>query len=124
MRQNLIYFFNYLDLFLYFLTIMGVVMLMILLTKILSPRNFDFEKLSVYECGFESFVTTRIKFNISFVSIAILYLIFDLEIIILLPWTLYYHYIGIIGLYLIIYFLVIILIGFFYEWALGILRWD
>jgi NADH-quinone oxidoreductase subunit A len=123
MLISLVYWLNYLDIFIYLLTVFCLVLLMILITRILSPRNFDFEKLSVYECGFESIVTTRIKFNISFVTIAVLYLIFDLEIILLFPWIFYYQYATAFTFGIICLFFFIILLGFVYEWKCGALSW-
>jgi len=124
MLIGLIYFLNYLDIFIYLITALGLVLLLILLTRFLSPRNFDFEKLSVYECGFETFITTRTKFNISFISVAILYLIFDIEIVLLIPWALCSRFLPVFTFWVICLFMFLILVGFIYEWMLGAMNWN
>jgi NADH:ubiquinone oxidoreductase subunit 3 (subunit A) len=123
MLNGLVYFFNYIDVFIYLLTVLGLVILMLCAARLLSPRNYDFEKLSVYECGFETFVTTRIQFNITFVAIAVLYLIFDLEIILLIPWVFFANICFSFSFNIVLFFFFIILLGFIYEWLAGSLNW-
>jgi NADH-quinone oxidoreductase subunit A len=124
MLVGLIYLINYLDLIIYFVLALGLIMLLILITRLVSPRNFDFEKLSAYECGFETFITTRIKFNISFISLAILYLIFDIELVLLIPWVLCHNSLPFFSFIVICFFMFLILFGFMYEWLSGSLDWE
>ena len=120
---GLIYLVGYIDIFLYLFTIMVLAIFLVLLTRIVSPHNLDHEKLSAYECGFDPFITTRIQFDVSFVAIAILYLIFDLEIILLLPWVIFYYSLGSFAFWIVLIFLGIVMLGFFYEWSRGTLIW-
>jgi NADH-quinone oxidoreductase subunit A len=95
-----------------------------LLAKILSPRFLNAEKLSAYECGFEPFMTARIKFDVSFALIAILFLVFDLEIIFLIPWALNIIQLGLLGFMIMYVFLFILAIGFVFELMRKVLNWD
>jgi NADH:ubiquinone oxidoreductase subunit 3 (subunit A) len=123
MLVGLVYFFAYIEIFLYLILIAILAGLFLLVAKILSPTNIDHEKVSVYECGFDPFISTRVEFDISFIAIAILYLIFDLEIIVIIPWILYYNTLGSFAFIVIFLFFTIILVGFFYECLRGSLRW-
>ena len=89
-----------------------------------SPKNPDPEKLSTYECGFEAFSDSRIQFDIRFYLVAILFIIFDLEIAFLLPWAISLGSIGLLGFYSMMIFLFTLTIGFIYEWKKGALEWD
>jgi NADH-quinone oxidoreductase subunit A len=86
-------------------------------------RN-DRDKLSPYECGFEAFEDTRGKFDVRYYLVAILFIIFDLEIAFLFPWAVSLHRIGVFGLGAMGVFLLILVIGFAYEWKKGALDWD
>ncbi|MDB4090193.1 NADH-quinone oxidoreductase subunit A, partial [Gammaproteobacteria bacterium] len=88
------------------------------------PHNPDVEKNSPYECGFEAFEDSRMKFDIRYYLVAILFIIFDLEIAFLFPWAIVIHDIGIYGLISMAIFLFILIIGFIYEWKKGALEWD
>ena len=88
------------------------------------PHNPDAEKNSPYECGFEAFEDSRMKFDIRYYLVAILFIIFDLEIAFLFPWAIVIHDIGIYGLISMAIFLFILIIGFIYEWKKGALEWD
>ena len=123
MLVGLVYFFAYIEIFLYLILIAILAGLFLLVAKILSPTNIDHEKVSVYECGFDPFISTRVEFDISFIAIARLYLIFDLEIIVIIPWILYYNTLGSFAFIVIFLFFTIILVGFFYECLRGSLRW-
>ena len=101
-----------------------VAIIMVKAGHICGPRKFDEEKLSAYECGFEPFRHARIKFDITFILISLLFLIFDLEIIFLIPWVLYYVQIGVLGFVGIIFFLLLLLIGFILEWLRGVLNFE
>ena len=91
---------------------------------ILSPKNPDPEKLSTYECGFEAFGNSRIEFDIRFYLVAILFIIFDLEIAFLFPWAISLGNIGLLGFFSMMIFLSILTIGFIYEWKKGALEWE
>jgi NADH-quinone oxidoreductase subunit A len=84
----------------------------------------DTEKLSAYECGFEPFEDTRVKFDVRYYLVAILFIIFDLEIAFLFPWAVALRRIGSYGLAAMAVFLLILVIGFAYEWKKGALEWD
>lgn len=87
-------------------------------------RKYDIEKISAYECGFEPFEDTRSKFDVRFYLVAILFIIFDLEIIFLFPWALVLNRIDFFGFTIMLIFLFILLIGFIYEWKKGALDWE
>ena len=89
-----------------------------------APSNPDPEKLSAYECGFEAFSDSRIQFDIRFYLVAILFIIFDLEIAFLFPWAISLGNIGLLGFYSMMLFLFTLTIGFIYEWKKGALEWD
>ena len=89
-----------------------------------SPKNPDPEKLSAYECGFEPFNDSRMEFDIRFYLVAILFIIFDLEIAFLFPWAITLGNIGYFGFYSMMLFLFILTIGFIYEWKKGALDWE
>ena len=96
----------------------------IVINYIASPSNPDPEKLSAYECGFEAFDNARIEFDVRFYLVAILFIIFDLEIAFLFPWAISLGNIGLLGFYSMMAFLFILTIGFIYEWKKGALEWD
>merc|ERR1712086_148818 len=85
------------------------------LATALSQRNTNIEKVVSYECGFEPFGDTREIFNIQFYIVAILFMLFDLEIAFIFPWAVYFHFIGLVGLFNMFFFLIILTIGFIYE---------
>ena len=89
-----------------------------------SPSIPDPEKLSAYECGFEAFDNARIEFDVRFYLVAILFIIFDLEIAFLFPWAISLGNIGLLGFYSMMTFLFILTVGFIYEWKKGALEWE
>ena len=89
-----------------------------------SPKNPDPEKLSAYECGFEPFNDSRMEFDVRFYLVAILFIIFDLEIAFLFPWAISLGKIGIFGFVSMMIFLFILTVGFVYEWKKGALDWE
>ena len=91
---------------------------------ILGPRRPDAEKNSPYECGFEAFEDARMKFDVRYYLVAILFIIFDLEIAFLFPWAVSLDAIGTFGLVSMAIFLTVLVIGFIYEWKKGALEWD
>ena len=96
----------------------------VVLNFALSPKNPDPEKLSAYECGFEPFSDSRMEFDIRFYLVAILFIIFDLEIAFLFPWAITLGNIGLFGFFSMMLFLFILTIGFIYEWKKGALDWE
>ena len=96
----------------------------IVLNFIFSPKNPDPEKLSAYECGFEPFNDSRMEFDVRFYLVAILFIIFDLEIAFLFPWAISLGTIGLYGYISMLVFLFILTIGFIYEWKKGALDWE
>jgi NADH-quinone oxidoreductase subunit A len=103
----------------------GVLMLLgTSLGRFLSRAPDDSEKLSPYECGFEAFEDTRMKFDVRYYLVAILFIVFDLEIAFLFPWAVALSSIGTFGLVAMGIFLLILIVGFIYEWKKGALEWD
>ncbi len=96
----------------------------IIVNYICSPKKPDPEKLSAYECGFEPFNDSRMEFDVRFYLVAILFIIFDLEIAFLFPWAISLGKIGFLGFISMMIFLVILTVGFIYEWKKGALDWE
>ena len=96
----------------------------ITINYIFSPKNPDPEKLSAYECGFEAFDDARGRFDVRFYLVAILFIIFDLEVAFLFPWAISLGSIGLFGFWSMMIFLLILTIGFIYEWKKGALEWE
>ncbi|MFH0350799.1 MAG: NADH-quinone oxidoreductase subunit A [Chromatiales bacterium] len=90
----------------------------------LGPRRTDEEKLSPYECGFEPFEDARMQFDVRYYLVAILFIIFDLEIAFLFPWAVALRDIGLLGFSAMMIFLAVLVIGFVYEWKKGALEWQ
>ncbi len=91
---------------------------------LLSPSRPDPEKMSTYECGFEAFEDARMKFDVRFYLVAILFILFDLEIAFLFPWAVVLEEIGAFGFWAMVIFLAILVVGFAYEWMKGALEWE
>ncbi len=115
---------NYLPIlvFLVIATVLGLALLA--LGFLFGPRQPDPEKTSPYECGFEAFEDARMKFDVRYYLVAILFIIFDLEIAFLFPWAVSLDAIGVFGLASMGIFLAILVVGFIYEWKKGALEWD
>jgi len=96
----------------------------IVLNFFFSPKKPDPEKLSAYECGFEAFGDSRMEFDVRFYLVAILFIIFDLEIAFLFPWAISLGEIGSLGFWSMMIFLFVLTVGFIYEWKKGALDWD
>jgi len=96
----------------------------ILANFLAAPSNPDPEKLSAYECGFEAFDDSRMEFDVRFYLVAILFIIFDLEIAFLFPWAISLGNIGALGFWSMMVFLSVLTIGFIYEWKKGALEWE
>jgi len=91
---------------------------------VLGPHKPDAEKLSPYECGFEAFEDARMKFDVRYYLVAILFILFDLEIAFLFPWAVVLEEIGLFGFVAMMIFLAILVVGFIYEWMKGALEWE
>ena len=115
---------DYLSIILFLLIALGLSVFFIVLNFILSPKKPDPEKLSAYECGFEPFDDSRIQFDVRFYLVAILFIIFDLEIAFLFPWAISLGSIGLLGFCSMMIFLFILTVGFIYEWKKGALDWE
>lgn len=102
----------------------GLSILLVLISFLRGPRKPDAQKLSAYECGFEAMSNARIKFDVRFYLVAILFIIFDLEIAFLFPWAVSLRDIGVFGFFSMILFLVFLTVGFIYEWRKGALEWE
>jgi len=112
------------SIFLFILISFGLASLLFVASAFLVPRQRYSAKLSAYECGFDPFEDTRAVFDVRFYLVAILFIIFDIEIAFLFPWATVLLHIGNLGLFTMIYFLFVLLIGFFYEWNSGALDWQ
>ena len=91
---------------------------------LIAVSNPDPEKVSAYECGFDAFDDARMKFDVRFYLVAILFIIFDLEVAFLFPWAVAFKEVGALGFWAVMIFLGILTIGFIYEWRKGALEWD
>ncbi len=91
---------------------------------VLGPHHPDSEKLSPYECGFEAFEDARMKFDVRYYLVAILFILFDLEIAFLFPWAVTLSEIDALGFWSMMIFLAILVVGFVYEWMKGALEWE
>jgi NADH-quinone oxidoreductase subunit A len=115
--------FNYLPILLFIAIAIGLALIMVIIPFILAPSKPDSEKLSPYECGFAGEGKVRNEFDIQFYLVAILFIIFDLEIAFLFPWAVSLKTIGIFGFWSMMIFLGLLTIGFIYEWKKGALEW-
>lgn len=115
---------NYLPIMVFFILAIGLSIVLLIVNHLRSSRHPDPEKLSPYECGFNAFNDARHQFDIRFYLVAILFIIFDLEIAFLFPWAISLGKIGLFGFWSMIMFLVTLTVGFIYEWKKGALEWE
>jgi len=115
---------DYLSIIIFLFVAFGLSAGFIILNFLFSPKNPDPEKLSAYECGFEAFGDSRMEFDVRFFLVAILFIIFDLEIAFLFPWAISLGHLGALGFWSMMIFLFVLTIGFVYEWKKGALDWD
>ena len=115
---------DYLSIILFLIIALGFSIAFIIINFVFSPKKSDPEKLSAYECGFEPFNDSRMEFDVRFYLVAILFIIFDLEIAFLFPWAISLGNIGILGFCSMMIFLFILTVGFIYEWKKGALDWE
>ena len=108
-----------------FIGVAGVIGIALLLSAfVVAYKQPDPEKLSAYECGFNAFDDARMKFDVRFYLVAILFIIFDLEVSFLFPWAVAFGDVGVAGFWAVMIFLAVLTIGFIYEWRKGALEWD
>ena len=115
---------EYFPILLFILVGLGVGVAPMVLGRLLAPNKPDPEKLSPYECGFEAFEDARMKFDVRYYLVAILFILFDLEIAFLFPWAIVLREIGWFGLVAMLIFLGVLVVGFIYEWKKGALEWE
>ena len=115
---------DYLPIILFLIIALGLSLAFVAINYIAAPSKPDPEKLSAYECGFEPFNDSRMEFDVRFYLVAILFIIFDLEIAFLFPWAISLGGIGALGFWSMMIFLGILTIGFIYEWKKGALEWE
>ena len=115
---------DYLPIIIFLIIALGLSCAFVVINFILSPKRPDPEKLSAYECGFEPFEDARKEFGVRFYLVAILDIIFDLDIAFLFPWAISLGNIGLLGFSSMMIFLFILTIGFIYEWKKGALDWE
>lgn len=118
------YLIDYLPILLFSALALGLGGALMLLPFVLAPNNPDQEKLSAYECGFNAFSDSRMKFDVRFYLVAILFIIFDIEVAFLFPWAAAYGDIGLFGFWSMFVFLTVLGIGFLYELRKGALQWE
>lgn len=99
-------------------------LILILAAVVVAVRNPDPEKVSAYECGFNAFDDARMKFDVRFYLVSILFIIFDLEVAFLFPWAVAFKDVGLLGFWSMMVFLAVLTIGFAYEWKKGALEWE
>lgn len=114
---------DFLNIFIYFLFSLILSLIIVLVAMLLIVRTGDIEKVSAYECGFHPFDDSRATFDVRFYLVAIMFIIFDLEITFLFPWSINLYLMEYLGIFSMLYFLYILLIGFIYEWKKGALEW-
>jgi NADH-quinone oxidoreductase subunit A len=102
----------------------GIAVAMVAASFVLARQNPNSEKLSPYECGFEPFEDARIRFDVRYYLVAILFIIFDLEVAFLFPWAVSLGDIGVFGFWSMVVFLAVLTVGFIYEWKKGALEWE
>ncbi len=115
---------EYLPILMFIGIAVGLASIMVLASYIVGRQRPDSEKISAYECGFEAFDDARSKFDVRFYLVAILFIIFDLEVAFLFPWAVALGDIGLFGFWSMVVFLGILTIGFIYEWKKGALEWE
>lgn len=115
---------EYFPVLLFILVAGGLGVFLLLLGRFLGPNRPDPEKNSPYECGFEAFDDARMKFDVRYYLVAILFILFDLEIAYLFPWAIANGHVGLVGFWTVIVFLAVLTAGFVYEWKKGALDWD
>ena len=115
---------NYLPILVFLALAIGLGLVLILAAAILAVRNPDPEKVSAYECGFNAFDDARMKFDVRFYLVSILFIIFDLEIAFLFPWAVAFGEMSMVAFWSMMVFLGVLTVGFAYEWKKGAMEWQ
>jgi NADH-quinone oxidoreductase subunit A len=115
---------HYLPILIFLIVAGGLGGLLLVLGFLLGPRRPSAEKLAPYECGFEAFEDSRMKFDVRYYLVAILFILFDLEIAFLFPWAVSLDVVGRFGIASMLVFVGLLVVGFIYEWKKGALEWD
>jgi NADH-quinone oxidoreductase subunit A len=115
---------EYWPILLFLVVATGLGLILLAVGTVLGPKSPDVQKRSAYECGFEAFEDARMKFDVRYYLIAILFIIFDLEIAFLFPWAVVFKQIGIVALIEMGLFLALLVVGFVYVWKKGALEWE
>ena len=115
---------DYLPLVVFIAVALGISLALLLVPFVVAYKQPDPEKLSAYECGFNAFDDARMKFDVRFYLVAILFIIFDLEVSFLFPWAVAFGDLGLYGYWSMMVFLGVLTVGFIYEWRKGALEWD
>ena len=115
---------DYLPILIFIGIAVALAVAIVLASFIVARQNPDTEKLSPYECGFEPFADARSKFEVRYYLVAILFIIFDLEVAFLFPWAVTLGRIGLFGFWSMVAFLAVLTVGFIYEWKKGALEWE
>ena len=115
---------QYLPILIFLVIATGLALLMVVASYLIARQRPDSEKLSAYECGFEAFDDARKRFDVRFYLVAILFIIFDLEVAFLFPWAVAFGDIGVFGFFSMVIFLAVLTVGFIYEWRKGALEWE
>ena len=115
---------EYLPTLLFLIVATGIGVALLIVGSVLGPKRPTAEKLSPYECGFEAFEDARMQFDVRYYLIAILFIVFDLEIAFMFPWALVFRDLGVFGLVEMGVFLALLVIGFVYVWKKGALEWE
>lgn len=115
---------EYLPILIFIGLAVGLAVVMVVASLVVGRQRPDSEKLSAYECGFEAFDDARRKFDVRYYLVAILFIIFDLEVAFLFPWAVALGDIGAFGFWSMVVFLGVLTIGFIYEWKKGALEWE
>lgn len=118
------YLMQYFPILLFLVIAIGLSVAMIGMSLLVGKQKPDSDKLAAYECGFDAFSDARHKFDVRFYLVAILFIIFDLEIAFLFPWAITLGSIGLFGFWSMVVFLLVLTVGFAYEWKKGALEWE
>ncbi|MFQ5953875.1 MAG: NADH-quinone oxidoreductase subunit A [Kiloniellales bacterium] len=115
---------EYLPILIFLAIAIGLALAMMVAAYLIARQRPDSEKLSAYECGFDAFDDARGRFDVRFYLVAILFIIFDLEVAFLFPWAISLGDTGVFGFWSMVIFLVILTVGYIYEWKKGALEWE
>lgn len=116
--------YEYFTIFIFLIITFLLGSLLFFASNLLIFKNLDVDKLSAYECGFNPFADSRSKFDVRFYLVGLLFIVFDLEVVFLFPWTSVLIHLGYFGFWVMMFFLFLLIVGFIYEWVKGALDWE